>query len=199
VLALLAVLDSAAMQLALNPTTTPSEARMCLRMGFTALRRIAAALRWEVNLDPLPDDPINLTFEDFDYAVSALAATGFPMERTPEEAWPHFKAWRVNYEEIAYRLADTIVAPRAPWSGDRRYISAELTMPRRPPHRSPGGKVVREDKYRAGAVGGAGGDAGEEGANTGRSGLFGRGTGLIGPRNLRSRRTTTGQDSRHDD
>ncbi len=38
ILALLAVLDAAAMQLALSPQTAPSEARMCLRMGFTALR-----------------------------------------------------------------------------------------------------------------------------------------------------------------
>ena len=34
-LGLLAVLDAAAMQLALSPSTAPSQARLCLRMGFT--------------------------------------------------------------------------------------------------------------------------------------------------------------------
>ena len=59
--ALLAVLDAAAMHLALNPTTAPSQARLSLRMGYTALRRISAALGWSYDPDPLPDDPISLT------------------------------------------------------------------------------------------------------------------------------------------
>ncbi|MHB8328495.1 MAG: hypothetical protein ACYDD6_02505, partial [Acidimicrobiales bacterium] len=44
VLALLAVLDSAALCLALCPTTAPAEARLCVRMGFTCLRDIAGVL-----------------------------------------------------------------------------------------------------------------------------------------------------------
>ena len=39
------------------PSSAPSEARMCLRMGFTALRRIAQSLHWQFDLDPLPDGP----------------------------------------------------------------------------------------------------------------------------------------------
>ena len=38
---LLAVLDGAAMHLALAPSTASSQSRLCLRMGFTALNRIA--------------------------------------------------------------------------------------------------------------------------------------------------------------
>ena len=41
---LLAVLDGAAMHLALAPSTASSQARLCLRMGFTALNRIAKML-----------------------------------------------------------------------------------------------------------------------------------------------------------
>ncbi len=52
IISLLAVMDAAAMHLSLNPTTAPSEARMCLRMGFTALRRIAQALHWDFDADP---------------------------------------------------------------------------------------------------------------------------------------------------
>jgi hypothetical protein len=151
VLALLAVLDACAMQLALSPAAAPSEARMCLRMGFTALRRIASTLGWSYDSDPLPDATLQLTYEEFEYAVEMLALAGFPMERTAADAWPHFQGWRVNYESIAYRLADTVVAPRAPWSGERRHLSEELTTPVRPPHRSPTGGTIDESRFRAGA------------------------------------------------
>lgn len=150
VLALLAVLDAAAMQLALAPATAPSSARMCLRMGFTCLRRIASTLKWPYDDDPQPDGPLQLSFAEFEYAVSVLDALGFPIERTAAEAWPHFHGWRVNYEDIAYRLADRVVAPRAPWSGDRRHLSEALQMPMRPPHRSPDGTTSVDGRFRPG-------------------------------------------------
>jgi hypothetical protein len=151
VLSLLAVLDACAMQLALMPEGAPSEARMCLRMGFTCLRRIASSLRWTYDEDPLPDAPLQLSFAEFEYAVSVLATVGFPMERTPEEAWPHFQGWRINYEDIAYRLADRVVAPRAPWSGERRHLSESLQMPTRPPHRAPDGTLRDDTRFQRGA------------------------------------------------
>ena len=52
VLSLLAVLDAAAMHLSIAPGSAPSEARLCLRMGFTALRRLASILLR--NLHPSP-------------------------------------------------------------------------------------------------------------------------------------------------
>jgi len=137
VLALLSVLDAAAMQLALNPATTPSEARLCLRMGYTALRRISNSLRWEFDSDPLPDGPLQLSKEEFDAAVALLRESGFVTERDTDEAWPHFRGWRVNYEDLAYRWADRIVAPPAPWSGARSRLDLPDVAPRRPPHRSP--------------------------------------------------------------
>ena len=96
---LLAVLDGAAMHLALAPGTASSEARLCLRMGFTALNRIAMVLRWKVDPDPNPEGPIDLTFEEFEAAVAMLDRIGFPMERSAEEAWPDFRGWRVNYRD----------------------------------------------------------------------------------------------------
>jgi len=139
VLALLAVLDAAAMHLSLNPSTAPSEARLCLRMGFTAFRRMATSLGWEFDPDPLPDRGISLTFAEFEHAVGLLEDAGFEMERTAEEAWPHFTGWRVNYETLAYRLSDATVAPPAPWSGPRTHLRLAVTNPSRPPHRAPGG------------------------------------------------------------
>lgn len=63
-LSLLAVLDAAALQLALCPSTAPSEARLCLRMGFSALRRIATTIGLSYNPDPLPSDALELTLAD---------------------------------------------------------------------------------------------------------------------------------------
>ena len=39
IIGLLAVLDAGAMQLALCPSTAPSQSRLCLRMGFTMFNR----------------------------------------------------------------------------------------------------------------------------------------------------------------
>jgi hypothetical protein len=135
---LLAVLDAGAMQMALSPTTAPSQARLCLRMGFTLFNRLGSSLGWPVDLDPNPEGPIALQFEEFEAAVAKLRSYGFPMDRTAEEAWPDFVGWRVNYEQNAYRLADYITAPPAPWSGTRRHLRAGAVEPLRPPHRTPG-------------------------------------------------------------
>jgi hypothetical protein len=136
---LLAVLDGAAMHLALAPSSASSRARLCLRMGFTALNRIAQTLGWEVDPDPSPEGPIALTYEEFAEAVEALRDAGFSMESDAERAWPVFVGWRVNYERVAYRLADRVTAPPAPWSGPRRHLRSGPVAPRRPPQRSPGG------------------------------------------------------------
>ena len=146
VLSLLAVQDAAAMHLALCPSTAPSQARLCLRMGFVAFRRIGASLHWKFDADPQPDGPLDLSFEEFSDAVGLLERRGFPVERGAEEAWPHFRGWRVNYEGLAYRLADRVVAPHAPWSGPRKHLSSVVITPRRPAHRSPDGTTLSEDR-----------------------------------------------------
>ncbi len=151
VVGLLAVLDAAAMDLALSPDASSSQARLCLRMGFTTLNRIAKTLGWPVDLDPNPEGPINLTFEEFAQAVHMLDEIGYPMELTAEEAWPNFRGWRVNYEANAYRLADRVVSPPAPWSGPRTHLRTGPVAPRRPPQRSPGGKVFAAHRPEAAA------------------------------------------------
>ena len=148
VVALLAVLDSAALYNALAPEQVPSEARLCLRMGFMCLRDICQAIGLPFNPDPLPTDPIALTFEEFQVAIDRLRGVNFPMERSAEEAWPHFKGWRVNYESTAYALADQTSAVPAPWSGPRTHVPGTYE-PRRPPHRRPDdieGKAVEYER-----------------------------------------------------
>jgi hypothetical protein len=137
VLALLAVLDSAALYLSLCPEGAPSQARLCLRMGFTCLRDIAGSLRMSYDPDPFPDDPLELTYEEFERGVERLQVMGFPVERDAAEAWAHFRGWRVNYESIALRLADIVVAPAGPWSGRRTMLPGEMVMPQRPADRRP--------------------------------------------------------------
>ena len=134
---LLAVLDSAALYLALCPSRAPSEARLCLRMGFTCLRRVADTVGIDYERDPKPDDEIVLTRFEFDQGVAHLERVGFPVERSVDEAWRHFKGWRVNYEAVAYALADRTVAPPALWSGERRHLPGPPLPPWRPPHRTP--------------------------------------------------------------
>ena len=138
IVGLLAVMDSAALYMALCPDRSPSEARLCTRMGFLSLRDIASVVHLEFDPDPFPDDPIELTFDEFLGGVKRLEEVGFPMERSPEEAWAHFKGWRVNYEKVAYALADRAVAPPGPWSGPRHHLPGLQIIPRRPANRGPG-------------------------------------------------------------
>jgi hypothetical protein len=133
---LLAVLDAAALYLALAPRRAPSQARLCLRMGYLSLREIATALGVRIDQDPLPDDPLTLTWEEFDDAVGYIRSSGFTVERDAASAWPHFRGWRVNYERAALSLADRIEAPPALWSGTRRTGAAPIP-PLRPRDRRP--------------------------------------------------------------
>lgn len=137
VIGLLAVMDSAALYLALAPSRAPVEARLCLRMGFTALRTIADAVKVRYDPDPYPDEDIELTFEEYAGGVRRMEEVGFPLERTPEEAWSDFQGWRINYESLCYALADLTVAVPGPWSGPRHHLPGMAIVPERPPNRRP--------------------------------------------------------------
>ncbi|HEU5034040.1 MAG TPA: hypothetical protein VFT62_04680 [Mycobacteriales bacterium] len=131
---LLAVLDSAALLLALCPSRDRIEPRLCLRMGFTALQQIGRALGVDVDADPDPDRPLQLSYDDYAVGVERLIAVGFPVERSAEEAWPHFRGWRANYEAVAYELALRTDSVPALWSGPRRWSSTPMATVR-PPNR----------------------------------------------------------------
>jgi hypothetical protein len=121
VTALLAVLDSAALYLSLCPQKAPAvPARLCLRSGLLCVGEVARSMGIKVPAEPGPDAVISLTYAEFLDAVTRLREVGFPIEREPEAAWPHFVGWRVNYEQAAYSIAATIDAVPALWSGPRR-------------------------------------------------------------------------------
>jgi hypothetical protein len=99
--------------------------------------------------DPKPEDPVQLTEESFQDALHHLADVGWPMERDAASAWIHFRGWRVNYESVAYGLADAINAPPALWAGPRRNLPPSLQPPERPPHREPSVELQRLRKLTA--------------------------------------------------
>ncbi len=119
-IALLAVMDSAALLHAAAPTQCPLQARLSLRMGIDCLRQLATTIGIPFEDDPRPDTLIALDRREFDEGLARLEEVGFVTERDPDETWRHFSGWRVNYESIAYRMASTIDAVPARWSGPRR-------------------------------------------------------------------------------
>jgi hypothetical protein len=145
---LLAVMDAGALHLSLAPSQRPDiEARLCVRMGFIALRQIGRGMRLPVDEDPDPDQPLLLSYAEFAEAVDMLVAVGYPTERTAEQAWPHFRGWRVNYEAIAVAIARAVDAPPALWSGPRRWPS-EPMPPDRPTNRLATGAEPIEKRRR---------------------------------------------------
>jgi hypothetical protein len=113
--ALVATLDAAALQDALTPSSAPREARLVLQVGTHCLRSLAAALRIPYDPDPLPTAPVRLSEAEYQTGIDRLDRAGFPFERSPEEAWRHFRGWRVNYETIVDALTSVLVPPPAPW------------------------------------------------------------------------------------
>jgi hypothetical protein len=135
--AVLAVMDAAALHLALAPESEPKQsARLCLRMGFTALNQIARTMRLPVEEDPSPEAPVSIDYAEFAEAVTMLRRLNYPIERSTAQAWPHFRGWRANYDRTALALAKAIDAPPALWSGDRRWPSTPIA-PLRPVSRLP--------------------------------------------------------------
>jgi hypothetical protein len=127
VTALLAVLDSAALFLALSPGDAPViPARLCLRAGFECFNRIAQAMGIDIAEEPDTEAGITLTYAEFLQAVDRMREVDFRIERDPAEAWPDFVGWRVNYEASAYAVAAAVYAVPALWSGPRRHPVAPI-------------------------------------------------------------------------
>jgi hypothetical protein len=138
VTALLAVLDSAALFLALSPKSAPEvPARLCLRGGFQCFTRIAQAMGFDVPDEPDPTRGISLTFAEFLDGVATMREVDFPIERDPADAWQDFLGWRVLYEQAAYAVAGAVYAVPAKWSGPRRHSTQHIPTKRPPLGRPP--------------------------------------------------------------
>ena len=97
-LGLIAVLDAAAMHLALAPSRRLPRPVCVFGWDSRCSTGSRPRLGWEVDPDPNPEGPIDLTFAEFERAVAMLVGVGFATERSAEEAWADFRGWRVNYE-----------------------------------------------------------------------------------------------------
>jgi hypothetical protein len=138
---LIAVMDAAALHLSLAPSHEPKlAARLALRMGFVALEQIARTMRLPVPEDADPDQPISVSFDEFRSATAMLREVRYPVEVPDEEAWPHFRGWRANYDAAALLLARQLDAPPALWTGTRRWSSTPI------PPRRPAAKRARDAK-----------------------------------------------------
>jgi hypothetical protein len=157
VTALLAVLDSAAFILAVSPEVARQysievPARLCLRSGFLCLRDVGRAMGFQIPEEPDPREGISLSYEEFLDAIERLGRVNFPIKRKPEEAWPDFVGWRLNYEQAAYAIAREVEAVPALWSGPRRHEDCPAIPPIRPPEgrmtkkteAGQGGQTVRD-------------------------------------------------------
>jgi len=152
VTSLLAVLDSAALLLSLNPSTAPTiKARLCLRAGFICFQDIARAMGLDIP-EPDPQAGISITYEEFLEAIERMRFVDFPIERDPADAWPDFVGWRVNYEPAAFAIAYAIDAAPAMWSGPRRDPRHVAIPPVRPPYgRPPSGAEGKADGHKRGS------------------------------------------------
>jgi hypothetical protein len=135
---LVAVLDSAALILAVSPEVARQygievPARLCLRSGFLCFRDVGRAMGFQLPEEPDPNEGISLTYEEFMDAIDRMKRVDFPIKRKPEEAWPDFVGWRVNYERAAYSIAREVEAVPALWSGPRRHEDCPAIPPVRPP------------------------------------------------------------------
>ena len=115
-----AVLDAAAITLSAIEIPYEISAALCIRAGFLAFRRIANYFDIPNPQDPhYPQDSICVGRVEFEAVLDQLAAAGLPLKANREQAWQNFAGWRVNYDRSLILLCGLIMAPTAPWSGDR--------------------------------------------------------------------------------
>jgi hypothetical protein len=115
VVSLLAMMDAAALDIALRPSAGHGPSRLLLRQGSGCLGAVTYPMR---RIDRAGHDPC-VTQVEFAAGMARLAGAGFPIERGPREAWLEFARLRSEYAPVACQLAYWLIAAPAPWSGAR--------------------------------------------------------------------------------
>jgi hypothetical protein len=122
------VLDGAALVRSVVDIPADSQADLCIRAGYLALRYIGAFFRIPYNPTPSPNDPISVSRAEFEAALDEMATAGVPLKTDREQAWHDFVGWRVNYDTVLLALAELMIAPSARWSSDRRLADAPASV-----------------------------------------------------------------------
>lgn len=123
-----AVLDGAALTLACLAIPRDTQADLCIRAGYLALRSIAGMFNINYDSNPAPDDPISVTRAEFDAAWEALLQDGVLLKTDQDQAWRDFAGWRVNYDRVLLALAELTIIPYTPWISDRPLDNAPATL-----------------------------------------------------------------------
>lgn len=110
-----AILDLAALRIAVVDDPEPVGPHITIRSGVVALRTLADHFHIPYPPDPAPDDPISITRPQFDAAVAYMEASGVPICEDRDQAWRDFAGWRVNYDAIIEHTAERFTTPPDPW------------------------------------------------------------------------------------
>ncbi len=126
--ALLAVMDAAALDLALRPDVDQAAARLFLSQASGCLDSVAYPMR---RIEAVRGDP-GIDEAEFRQGVDRIMAAGFPAQRSAEDAWEPFAKLRSEYALRAHQIAFWTIAAPAPWSGDRDGFPGLVNWPEMP-------------------------------------------------------------------
>jgi hypothetical protein len=115
IVALLAVMDAAALDLALRPDADHAAARLFLNQAGSCLDSIAYPMR---RIESVAG-AVGIDEAEFRVGFDRIVMAGFPATRLAGEAWETFAELRRGYAHKVYQIAFWTIAAPAPWSGDR--------------------------------------------------------------------------------
>ncbi|MGI9596803.1 MAG: hypothetical protein ACR2QK_11620, partial [Acidimicrobiales bacterium] len=113
--AFIAVMDAAALGIALQPDSNHAAARLFLHQGTNCLRSVAYPMR-RVETG---GREVGITRTEFDIGLARILESNFPIQTHPDEAWTRFSNLRSSYAHVATQLTYWTIAAPAPWSGPR--------------------------------------------------------------------------------
>jgi hypothetical protein len=116
VMALLAVSDAAALDIAARPSVDHVDAQLLLRQATSCLGDVAYPMR---RIGTEADHP-ELDRARFDEGWQRLLDTGYPVEVCADDAWAVFSSLRRHYAPVAAQLLYWTIAAPGPWSGERK-------------------------------------------------------------------------------
>lgn len=93
---------------------------LCFQAGYHTLRDIATELGIPLGSPLASDGSIHLTRAEYDAACEELTSAGVPLQADRDESWRAFVGMRSQYDFALIALANTVHAPEAPWSSDRK-------------------------------------------------------------------------------